>query len=150
MHGVLGKIGGWGSSLALALAIGCSSQQPSDSASGGASGNATGGANGTAGAEGDAGEICGIIAYQAPIQTGDAACTILVALPTSAPGPDNVRVEDQSMATIPYARTGTDNGWRYGDPQAPITLVGSYCADAMDGKITALTILVSCVGHPVP
>ncbi len=152
MKGLSRRIGWRISSLVLAasLAIGCSSQQPSDSASGGSSGNATGGADGTAGAAGDAGEICGILAYQVPIQTGSAACTILVALPTSAPGPDNVRVQDQSMATIPYASTATDSGWRYGDPQAPIVLVGSYCVDAMAGKITALTILVSCLGHPVP
>jgi hypothetical protein len=150
MHDVIGKIGRWGWSLALALALGCSSQQAPDSASGGSSGSATGGADGTGGAEGDAGDVCGIIAYQVPIQTGSAACTIRVALPTSAPGPDNVRVQDQSMTTIPYASTGTDNGWSYGDPLAPIILVGSYCADAMAGKLTAVTILVSCVGHPIP
>jgi hypothetical protein len=29
-------------------------------------------------------------------------------------------------------------------------LIGSYCADAMAGRITSVTILVACEGHPIP
>jgi len=143
--------------LALSLTIGCSSQQAPDSASGGSSGSAAGGAGGDAivdgGAAPDLGVQCGLLAYQVPIQAGDGACTILVALPESV-NPGNVRVQDQSMVTIPNVNDnnydGGNNGWTIGDPQSPIILVGSYCADAMAGRITAVTILVGCVGHPIP
>lgn len=154
MNDVVGRIGKWGSSLILALALGCSSQAAPDSASGGssgsstASGGTTGGATGgTAGTAGDAGTNCSLTTIAVMISPGSAACSIQVALPTSAPGPENVLIRDQSGTTIPYSNV---DGWSYGDPQTPLILVGSYCADAMAGKITALTIIVGCVGHPVP
>jgi hypothetical protein len=154
MSDVLGRIGRWGSCLVLSLAIGCSSQQAPDSASGGSNGSAAGGADGVAiidaGPAVDTGFICGLLAYQVPIQAGDAACTILVALPPST-NPGNVKVQDQSMVTIPNANNGGADGWTIGDPQSPILLlIGSYCADAMAGRITSVTILVACEGHPIP
>ena len=142
--------------LALSLAIGCSSQQAPDSASAGSSGSAASGAGGEAigdgGAAADLGFQCGLLAYQVPIQAGDGACTILVALPESVDPGHRVGVQDQSMVTIPNVNDnnydGGYNGWTVGDPQSPIILVGSYCADAMAGRITAVTILAGCVGHP--
>ena len=152
MNNVFGRIGRWCWSLLLPLALGCSSQQAPDSASGGSSGGAAGGAGGDAvidgGAEADVGFNCGLITYQVQLQDGGDACAIRVALPPTV-SQANVKVQDQSMVTIPYSASG-GNGWMFGDPQTPIILVGSYCADAMTGKLTALNILVACPGHPIP
>ncbi len=151
---VLGRTGGWGVAVALALAIGCSSEQMpgASAATGGMSGGAEGGTagfavtDGGAAADTDPGTQCDISAANVPIQAGASACAILINLP---PGtvPTSIRVQDQSMVTIPESAS---DGWIYGDPQSPILLTGSYCADAMAGRLTAVTILLSCPGHPIP
>jgi hypothetical protein len=51
------------------------------------------------------------------------------------------------MVTIPFSDS---NGWMFGDPQAPIILVGSYCADAMAGKLTAVNVLLSRPSGGIP
>jgi hypothetical protein len=153
MTDVLEMLGRWSWSLVLALsfAIGCSSQQAPDSASGGSSG-AAGGTGGGAvtdgGAAADAGFVCDIATYYLQLDPGGAPCAIAVALPPSV-SQASVRVQDQSMVTIPY-ENGSGNGWMFGDPQAPIILVGSYCAAAMAGTLTAVNVLVSCAGGVIP
>ena len=128
------RIGSWGSFLAvsLALAIGCSSQETPGSGSGGSTGSGSGGSTGSE-------KMCGPVG-PVPIQTGAAACTITVDLSRAA-DPNNIKLQDQSMVTIPYS---TSNGWMYGDPAAPILLTGSYCMDAMAGTLTAVTVLFGC------
>jgi len=149
MNDVFGSIGRWGSSLVLSLALGCSSQQAPDPPSGDSSGGGTGGnAVIDAGRAVDMGSNCGLITYQVQVQDGGDACAIRVALPQPV-SQANVRVQDQSMVTIPYT-DGSGSGWMFGDPQTPIILVGSYCADALSGKLTTVNILVACPGQPIP
>lgn len=151
MNDVFGGCGRWSSLLGLALALGCSSQQAPDSASGGTSGGAAGGAGGDAVVDGGAapeGANCSITIDRIPLQDGGDACAIRVGLPQSS-SQDNVRLQDQSMATIPYSQNGS-SGWLFGDPDAPIILVGTYCDDAMSGLLTTVYVRVACPGHPIP
>jgi hypothetical protein len=69
-------------------------------------------------------------------------------LGTRPPDPSNINITANG-AKIPKDPTHT-SGWDYGAGQTSVTLFGTWCGDAMAGKLTNIKAVFGCPGVIIP
>jgi hypothetical protein len=93
--------------------------------------------------------ICDPVLVRLLSQRDDAAvyaCSFALTIPSN--GYDEIRVFEDEALTMQVPASASD-GWTYSDAST-ILLTGTYCDDALAGKIVFLYVIFACPGHPIP